>query len=57
MLNTQPKGRLPTLPATAWLENGQLRQLVLVITDVTTSEVMERWTFDIDTNQEVVAGG
>ena len=43
--------------AAAWLESGKLRQLVLVITDVSTSEVLERWTFDIDTNQEVVAGG
>ncbi|GFR49325.1 hypothetical protein Agub_g11351 [Astrephomene gubernaculifera] len=41
----------------AWLETGKLRQLVLVITDVNTSEVLERWTFDIETNQEVVAGG
>ncbi|EFJ45975.1 mitotic spindle assembly checkpoint protein [Volvox carteri f. nagariensis] len=41
----------------AWLETGNLRQLVLVITDVNTSEVLERWTFDIETNQEVVAGG
>ncbi|GLC70874.1 Mitotic spindle checkpoint component mad2 [Pleodorina starrii] len=40
-----------------WLETGKLRQLVLVITDVNSSEVLERWTFDIETNQEVVAGG
>jgi mitotic spindle assembly checkpoint protein MAD2 len=40
-----------------WLETGTLRQMVLVITDVNTSEVLERWTFDIETNQEVLAGG
>lgn len=40
-----------------WLEAGKLRQLVLVITDASTSEVLERWTFDIETNKEVVAGG
>ncbi|KAG2452425.1 hypothetical protein HYH02_002668 [Chlamydomonas schloesseri] len=41
----------------AWLESGKLRQLVLVITDANTSEVLERWTFDVETNQEVLAGG
>lgn len=30
---------------------------MLVITDANTSEVMERWTFDVETNQEAVAGG
>ncbi|KAG2424331.1 hypothetical protein HXX76_014540 [Chlamydomonas incerta] len=40
-----------------WLESGKLRQLVLVITDANTSEVLERWTFDVETNKEVVAGG
>lgn len=40
-----------------WLASGNLKQLVLVITDAETSDVLERWTFDIDTNKEVVAGG
>lgn len=40
-----------------WLETGKLKQLVLVITDADTSDVLERWTFDIDTNKEVVSGG
>lgn len=41
----------------AWLEEGCLRQMVLVITDAHSKEVLERWTFDIDTNKEVLAGG
>ncbi|KAG1664623.1 hypothetical protein FOA52_011759 [Chlamydomonas sp. UWO 241] len=40
-----------------WLEEGCLRQMVLVITDAHSKEVLERWTFDIDTNKEVLAGG
>lgn len=40
-----------------WLASGKLKQLVLVITDAETSDVLERWTFDIDTNKEVMAGG
>lgn len=43
-------------PVTAWLEQGCLRQLVLVVTEADTKEVLERWTFDIDTNKEVLAG-
>ena len=39
----------------AWLEQGCLRQLVLVITEADTKEVLERWTFDIDTNKEALA--
>jgi mitotic spindle assembly checkpoint protein MAD2 len=41
---------------TAWLEEGCLRQLVLVITEAGTQEVLERWTFDIDTNKDVISG-
>jgi mitotic spindle assembly checkpoint protein MAD2 len=33
-----------------------LKQLVLVITEADTKEVLERWTFDIDTNKDVVEG-
>ncbi len=40
-----------------WLEHGILRQMVLVITEAHTKEVLERWTFDIETNKEVLAGG
>ena len=40
-----------------WLERGQLQKLVLVIANVHTKDVMERWTFDIETNQDVLEGG
>ncbi|GIM08244.1 hypothetical protein Vretimale_12323 [Volvox reticuliferus] len=43
--------------AKAWLESGKLRQMVLVIVDARSSEVLERWTFDIETNREVLSGG
>mmetsp|Transcript_23880 Transcript_23880/g.60819 ORF Transcript_23880/g.60819 Transcript_23880/m.60819 type:complete len:213 (-) Transcript_23880:86-724(-) len=39
-----------------WLEQGLLKQMVLVITEADTKDVLERWTFDIDTNKDVVAG-
>mmetsp|Transcript_22393 Transcript_22393/g.61872 ORF Transcript_22393/g.61872 Transcript_22393/m.61872 type:complete len:211 (+) Transcript_22393:169-801(+) len=39
-----------------WLEQGKLKQLVLVITEADTKEVLERWTFDIDTNRDVLEG-
>lgn len=39
-----------------WLEQGKLKQLVLVVTEADTKEVLERWTFDIDTNRDVVEG-
>lgn len=32
---------------TEWLEAGQVQRLVLVLTNVDTKEVMERWDFDI----------
>jgi mitotic spindle assembly checkpoint protein MAD2 len=40
----------------AWLEQGNLRQLVLVVTDAISKEVMERWTFDIETSKEAKSG-
>lgn len=33
-----------------------MKQLVLVITEAETKEVLERWTFDIDTNKDVLEG-
>ncbi|KAF5840364.1 mitotic spindle assembly checkpoint protein [Dunaliella salina] len=39
-----------------WLEQGKLKQLVLVITEADTKEVLERWTFDINTNRDVLEG-
>ncbi len=46
----------PPLHATAWLEQGCMRQLVLVVSEAGTKEVLERWTFDIETNKEALAG-
>lgn len=40
-----------------WLETGHLKHMVLVITDADTSEVLERWTFDVETNKDVLKGG
>ena len=39
-----------------WLEQGELQRLVLVITSQSTKEVLERWTFNIQTEQAAVAG-
>ena len=39
-----------------WLSEGKLQKLVLVIASVHTNEVLERWAFDIETDQEVVEG-
>jgi hypothetical protein len=30
--------------------------MVLVITEADTKEVLERWTFDIETNKDVLSG-
>ncbi|QDZ17799.1 mitotic spindle checkpoint protein Mad2 [Chloropicon primus] len=39
-----------------WLAEGKLEKLVLVIASVHTNEVLERWAFDIETEQDVVEG-
>ena len=47
----------PPLPPTAeWLGTGALQKAVLVITGAATKEVLERWTFDIQTDKAVVGG-
>ncbi|GAM22816.1 hypothetical protein SAMD00019534_059910 [Acytostelium subglobosum LB1] len=33
-----------------WLQTGDVQKLVLVITDVVTKEVLERWVFDVQTD-------
>lgn len=43
-------------PGAEWLEGGALQKVVLVITGVASKEVLERWTFDIQTDKAVVAG-
>jgi hypothetical protein len=40
-----------------WLAQGLLQKLVLVITSAITKEVLERWTFEIDTSKEVLGKG
>lgn len=42
--------------AAEWLAQGLLKQMVLVITEAGTTDVLERWTFDINTNKEVLSG-
>lgn len=39
-----------------WLEGGALQKVVLVVTSVASKEVLERWTFDIQTDKAVVNG-
>ena len=38
-----------------WLERGQVKKLVLVITGVENEEVLERWVFDVQTDEKVLA--
>ncbi|KAK9841792.1 hypothetical protein WJX81_003534 [Elliptochloris bilobata] len=40
-----------------WLLDGQLQKMVLVITSVASKEVLERWTFDIETDKAAAGGG
>ena len=40
-----------------WLEAGKLQRIVLVIMSKATSEVLERWNFNIVTDAEVVEKG
>ncbi|VDP11352.1 unnamed protein product [Onchocerca flexuosa] len=36
-----------------WLESKQLRKLVVVISNIQTKDVLERWQFDIDTDPNI----
>lgn len=38
----------------SWLETGAVKQLVLVINSVDTGEVLERWCFAVQTDEEVL---
>jgi hypothetical protein len=40
-----------------WLEAGKLQRIVLVIMSKSTGEVLERWNFSIETDNEVVKKG
>lgn len=44
-------------PQTDWLERGLLQRLVLVVTSAYTSEVLERWTFEVQTDAATLGGG
>lgn len=37
--------------------SGALQKMVLVITSTKSHEVLERWTFDLQTDKTIVAGG
>lgn len=41
---------------TEWLGSGTLQKVVLVVTSAISKEVLERWTFDIQTNKAAVTG-
>lgn len=40
-----------------WLMSGALQKMVLVITSTKSNEVLERWTFDLQTDKAAIAGG
>lgn len=40
-----------------WLQNGQIKKLVLVITGVEKGEVLERWVFDVQTDEASLKAG
>lgn len=40
-----------------WLEEGNVKKLVLVISSVESDEVMERWVFDVQTDTKVLNTG
>ena len=42
---------------TDWLLTGSLQKMVLVISSVASKEVLERWTFDIQTDKTAVEEG
>lgn len=40
-----------------WLQQGSVKQLVLVVSAVDTNEVLERWVFNVQTDSEAVQNG
>ena len=40
-----------------WLLTGSLQKMVLVISSVASKEVLERWTFDIQTDKATIGEG
>lgn len=53
----RPPTSPPALARAEWLGTGVLQKVVLVVTGVASKEVLERWTFDIQTDNAVVDGG
>ncbi len=43
--------------STDWLMDGQLQKMVLVVTSIASKDVLERWTFDIQTDKAGASGG
>ena len=39
-----------------WITSGDLQKMVMVIATVASSEVLERWTFNVETDKEVASG-
>ena len=39
---------------TEWLGTGALQKVVLVVSSALSKEVLERWTFDIQTNKTAI---
>jgi hypothetical protein len=55
-----PASRAPRPPlasSTDWLERGLLQRLVLVVTSAYSNEVLERWTFEVQTDAATLGGG
>lgn len=49
-LNAVPNWWLLRCAAAAWLEQGTLQRVVMVVTNAQTNEVVERWTFSVQTD-------
>jgi mitotic spindle assembly checkpoint protein MAD2 len=61
MLVTQDKGLQEYLSkilsqVSQWLVGGEVQKLVIVVTGAETGESLERWTFNVETDQGAVAG-
>ena len=57
MFRSTGRSHYPECAFTDWLVRGELQKMVLVITSSETREVLERWTFDLQTDKSVVGGG
>lgn len=40
-----------------WLEKGAIERLVLILASIASKEVLERWSFTIETDKEATAKG